>query len=167
MPDSRPTPQERAQRLIDVTTNMTVATVGADGAPWVSPVFFVADSDGDLYWTSETTARHSQHIRETGQAAVVIVEPDPDRRVDAVYMAAKVVELSAAEDIAHGIDVMTRKPQPERWMISGVEDVTGDGPWRIYRAHPESIEVRASDTVNGKAVARRQAAEFRPDHGAQ
>jgi len=161
VPEERPTPQERAQRLIEVTVNMTVASVGADGAPWVSPVFFVADAAGDLYWTSETTARHSRNIRETGAVAIVIVEPDPERRVDAVYMAAAAVELSAGEDIAHGIDVLTRKPQPERWMITGVEDVTGDGPWRIYRAHPTSIEVRASATVNGKAVARRQDAEFR------
>ncbi len=161
MPDPTPTPQDRARRLLEVTPNMTVASVGTDGTPWVSPVFFVADTDGDLYWTSETTARHSRHIRETGAVAIVIVEPDPERRVDAVYLAAEAVELSAAADIAHGIDVMTRKPQPERWMITGVEDVSGDGPWRIYRAHPTSIEVRASATVKGKAVARRQDAEFR------
>ena len=162
--DADPTPAHRAQRLIDVGVNMTVATVGSDGTPWASPVFYVPDEDYNLYWTSETTARHSENIRATWSAAIVIIEPDPERRVDAVYLQAEVHELTDPDEIRAGIAVMLAKPQPERWMISNVSDVSGNGPWRIYRAVPSSIEVRSTNEVGGKAVARRTDAEFRSHH---
>jgi hypothetical protein len=159
--DDRPTPAARAQRLIDEGINLTLATVGASGAPWVSPVFYVPDANYDLFWTSEKTARHSENIRASGVAAIVIVEADPDKRVDAVYMSAVASELTEAEEIEHGITVMLSKPQPERWTISSPGDVSADGPWRIYRARPTQIDVRATETEAGKPVARREAAEFR------
>jgi nitroimidazol reductase NimA-like FMN-containing flavoprotein (pyridoxamine 5'-phosphate oxidase superfamily) len=155
--------QERARRLIDESVNMTVATVDTAGVPWVSPVFYVPDENYDLYWTSERTARHSENIRRTGNAAIVIVESDPQRRVDAVYMSTEATELTDPTSLARGVEIMLGKPQPDKWMITSSGDVTGDGPWRIYRAHPMSIEVRASDEVNGKPVARRIDADFRSD----
>jgi hypothetical protein len=155
------TPQQRARRLIDVASNMTLATVGADGRPWVSPVFYVPDSRYDLYWTSEVSARHSENIRATGQGAIVIVEPDPDARVDAVYMDAEVTELVDATEIVRAIAIMRSKSQPERWMVTTAGDVSGDGPWRIYRARPLGMDVRTTGSAGDKAVARRQPADFR------
>jgi hypothetical protein len=161
MPPGQPTPPERARRLIDASINMTVATVDAAGVPWVSPVFYVPDDAYDLYWTSEPSARHSENIRCTGAAAIVIVEADPEARVDAVYMSAEATELTGPEEVERGIEVMLAKPQPERWKITSADDVSGDGPWRIYRAHPTAIDVRSSDSNRGRAVARRTPAEFR------
>jgi nitroimidazol reductase NimA-like FMN-containing flavoprotein (pyridoxamine 5'-phosphate oxidase superfamily) len=156
------TPQQRAQRLIDVGIDMTLATVGADGQPWVSPLFYVPDGAYDIYWTSGREARHSENIRATARAAIVIVEPDPEARVDALYMSARAVELNDAADVARGIEIMAAKSQPERWMITGAAEVSGDGPWRIYRAHPLSMHVRETTTLpGGKAVAGRREADFR------
>ncbi len=159
--DAKPTPAERAQRLIDECRDMTVATVGASGAPWVSPVFYVPDENYDLYWTSEKTARHSANIRSTGVAAIVIYPTDPGKPVDAVYASALAAELTDPEEIGHGIAVMLRKPQPEKWMITSAADVSGRGPWRIYRAQLTTIDVRATQTEGGRAVARREPADFR------
>ena len=159
------TPQQRARQLLDQSANMTVATVAPDGQPWVSPVFFVPDGDYDLYWTSEPSARHSANIRADGRVAIVVVQDERGKPVDGVYLTAEAVELSDPEEITRALSVMAAKSQPERWRINGPEDVSGAGPWRIYRAHPLSIEVRSSDTVAGKPVARREPADFRLSGG--
>jgi nitroimidazol reductase NimA-like FMN-containing flavoprotein (pyridoxamine 5'-phosphate oxidase superfamily) len=155
------TPQQRAQRLIDESDHMIIATVGADGAPWATPVFYVADQNHDLYWMSEQSSRHSVNIRSTGTAAIVIFEVEPGRPVDGVYISAESAELVEPEEIKTGIEILARKPQPNKWVIQSIDDVTGEAPWRIYRAHPITIEVRANAVENGKAVARRESAEFR------
>lgn len=155
------TPQERARRLLDVGDHIVVATADARGTPWISPLFYAADDDYDLYWTSDREARHSVNIRATGRAALVVYEIDPDRPVDGVYMQAEVRELTDPTEIRHGIEVMLSRPQPDKWVIQSPADVSGDGPWRIYRAHPVSIEVRASGERAGKAIALRRDAEFR------
>jgi hypothetical protein len=55
--------------------------------------------------------------------------------------------------------VLRRKPQPDRWVVREVADVVGDSPWRIYRAVPELIEVRAETTKNGKVVVVRESVD--------
>jgi nitroimidazol reductase NimA-like FMN-containing flavoprotein (pyridoxamine 5'-phosphate oxidase superfamily) len=156
------TPQERARRLLDEQQNLVLATVSAGGIPWIAPVFFVPDEAYQLYWTSDREARHSENIRATGTAAIVVYRVEPGQPVDGVYIQAAVSELSHPAEVARAIEIMLNRPQPEKWMIEDPGDVTGDGPWRIYRARASSIEVRASGSKRGKAVALRQPADFRP-----
>lgn len=155
------TPRERARRLLDEQQNLVLATVDAAAIPWIAPVFYVPDEHYELFWTSDREARHSANVRATGTAAIVVYRAEPGQPVDGVYAQAEVSELEGSDDIAHGIEVMTRRRQPERWVIETAADVSGDGPWRIYRARLTSIEVRASGTKGGKAVALRQPADFR------
>jgi hypothetical protein len=155
MVSPRPSPAERARRILAQATNMTLATVSAAGAPWISPLFFTADEAHDLYWTSEPSARHSVNVRETGAGAVVVVCERPGEPVDAVYMRVRCVELAAASE------VMASKAQPERWRIGDLAQVSPGGPWRIYRAHPETVEVRMTAERDGSPVARRTPADFR------
>lgn len=155
------TPQERARQLLDEEQNLVLATVDAGGIPWISPVFFVPDENYELFWTSDRDARHSENIRATGQAAIVIYVVEPGRPVDGVYSQAEVSELSDTTEIEHAVRVMGRRRQPDKWMIESPADVTGNGPWRIYRARLSSIEVRADARKSNKAVAVRQPADFR------
>jgi nitroimidazol reductase NimA-like FMN-containing flavoprotein (pyridoxamine 5'-phosphate oxidase superfamily) len=155
------TPQERARQLLDEQQNLVLATTDADGIPWISPVFFVPDEHYELYWTSDHEARHSANIRATGRAAIVVYRVEPGQPVDGVYSQAQVSEVQDAEELAYAIEVMQGRRQPDKWMIESPADVSGDGPWRIYRARLESIEVRASGTKSDKAVALRQPADFR------
>ncbi len=155
------TPQERARRLLDEQQNLVLATVSAEGIPWIAPVFYVPDEVYDLYWTSDKEARHSENVRATGRAAIVAYQVEPGEPVDGVYAQAEVSELEDPDEIARATEIMCRRRQPERWMIESPADVSGDGPWRIYRAHLLSIEVRHSGEKGGKAVALRQPADFR------
>jgi nitroimidazol reductase NimA-like FMN-containing flavoprotein (pyridoxamine 5'-phosphate oxidase superfamily) len=150
------TPEQRARQLIEDHNHMTIATADAEGAPWVSPVFYVPDDDAALYWVSGSTARHSANIRARSAVAIVIYEPPPN--TDAVYILASAVELDDEAAIRHAIQVLRRKEQPDKWVVHDVADVRGASPWRIYRATPEVVEVRDEIAENGKAIVTRQAA---------
>ena len=53
---------------------MTMATAGADGDPWVSPVYFAAGDRDELLWVSEPGTRHSLNIAARPRIAVVIFD---------------------------------------------------------------------------------------------
>jgi nitroimidazol reductase NimA-like FMN-containing flavoprotein (pyridoxamine 5'-phosphate oxidase superfamily) len=150
---------ERARRLIDASVNMTIATVDESGRPWVSPVFYSVDDERDLYWVSDKEALHSANVRSRPEVAIVIYET-VNGVLDAVYIRATAAELNAEPEVRHGIEVMARKPQSEKWTIADVADVTGDAPWRIYRAVRKQTEVRVERTKQGKPVAGREPADF-------
>jgi nitroimidazol reductase NimA-like FMN-containing flavoprotein (pyridoxamine 5'-phosphate oxidase superfamily) len=147
------TPKQRARSLIDGNQHMTVGTADSTGTPWVSPVFYVHDTDGAVYWVSDRAARHSHNIRANPAVAIAIYETNP---TDAVYITARAVELGDEASIRHAMNVLRWKPQPDQWVVREVADVVGDSPWRIYRAEPELIEVRAETTKNGKVVVVRE-----------
>lgn len=52
---------------------MQLATV-SNGQPWVCTVYFVADADFNLYWTSGRSRRHSLEILEDATSAVTVVK---------------------------------------------------------------------------------------------
>lgn len=118
----------------------------------------VADDDYNLYWTSDPEARHSANVRSNARVAMVIFETDP---VDAVYISARAVEINDIDEATRAADVMRSKAQPDRWVIDEIATVVDDGPWRIYRATPETIEVRAETKKGGKPVVIREDADFR------
>jgi hypothetical protein len=121
---------------------------------------FVPDPERyDLYWTSWREARHSENIRNHPNVAIVVYETQPG--TDAVYISAEAVELTDPSDIEHGIEVMARRSQPDRWVIKDISNVTGAGSWRIYRASPHTIEVRADAEAGALPIVTRQPAEFR------
>ena len=50
---------------------------------------------------------------------------------------------------------------PDTWVIEDLAQATSDGLGRIYRASPQSIEVRADNIEGGTAVVIREPAGFR------
>lgn len=57
---------------------MQLATVSS-GQPWLCTVYFVADDDLNVYWSSTKTRRHSKELLAHPQVAVAIVK-DQDRK---------------------------------------------------------------------------------------
>ena len=123
--------------------------------------FYVPDDRYDLYWTSWVEARHSANVRDHPPVAIVIFETDPE--VEAVYISALAVELNDPEEVTAGIEIMRRRDdsQPEHWRIKDISVVTGDGPWRIYRASHNTIEVRLAREERGERIVTREDADFR------
>lgn len=77
-----------------------------------------------------------------------------------MYITARAVELDDEAEIRDAIEILQRKPQPDRWVVRDVADVAGASPWRVYRAISEGIEMRAETVKNGKVVVVREPTDF-------
>jgi pyridoxine/pyridoxamine 5'-phosphate oxidase len=122
-----------ARDLIDANDYLTLGTVGADGRPWTTPVYFAPAGERQFLWVSETDARHSRHIAEHPAVSLVVFDstvlPYHGR---AVYAAGEAHEL-AGDDLDAALP---RYPRPDGRGATAVtrEDVTGPSPYRLYRA---------------------------------
>lgn len=63
---------ETVYHFLSTHSTMALATVGADGLPQVTPLFFVADEHVQLYWLSSPNSRHSRNLAERPHAAATI-----------------------------------------------------------------------------------------------
>jgi nitroimidazol reductase NimA-like FMN-containing flavoprotein (pyridoxamine 5'-phosphate oxidase superfamily) len=142
-------PGARARWLLESQTVMTLATADEDGRPTVSPVSFAHDERYDLYWVSSKTAQHSENLRHRPDASIVVFVDEPR---DGVYVEARVQELADAAEIERAIERLNARPQPGKFHVRGVEDVTGDASWRIYKATRAETTLQTDSTENGQAV---------------
>jgi nitroimidazol reductase NimA-like FMN-containing flavoprotein (pyridoxamine 5'-phosphate oxidase superfamily) len=158
---SEPTSHDRARSLIERNSLLTIATVDGQGRPWVSPVFYSLDDDYQIYWVSDVEARHSANVRDTAAVAIVIHDV-VDGQTDAVYIEGTAVELNDEAAVREGMDVMARRNerQPPHWRIDDIVEVSGEGPWRVYKAIGESTWVRDVGMKSGKTVVGRTSTEF-------
>jgi uncharacterized protein YhbP (UPF0306 family) len=53
--------------------HMSLATVGADGRPWVCELHYAVDDELNIYWMSSQTARHSQEVVSNPHVSGTIV----------------------------------------------------------------------------------------------
>ena len=112
---------------------MTLGTVGPDGRPWTSPVYFAAGRDRDFYWVSATDARHSRNLAERPHVSIVIFDSTVAAyHGRAVYAAGEARELSGS-DLDRALEVY---PGPEGRGGTAVtrQDVTAPAQYRLYRA---------------------------------
>ncbi|WDV49778.1 pyridoxamine 5'-phosphate oxidase family protein [Streptomyces coeruleorubidus] len=64
--------RSEARAIIDGNLYMVLATVGADGAPWASPVFYSTEDGRDLYWVSSPEVTHSRNIAHEPRIGIVL-----------------------------------------------------------------------------------------------
>ncbi len=85
---------------------MQLATLSADGAPWVCSVWFAFDDDLNIYFFSATNRQHSQEIEKDSRVAGAMAKPhtvaDTPR---AIQFKGKAVKLTNEDDIAHARSV--------------------------------------------------------------
>lgn len=58
---------------------MQLATVGDEG-PWLCNLYFVSDSQHNIYWTSAKKRRHSKEIKSSAKVAATIVQDDVNKQ---------------------------------------------------------------------------------------
>src|SRR3954449_6416881 len=91
-----------ARRVIDHNHYMTLATVGPDGRPRVSPLYYSAARYTDFYWVSSPDARHSRNIAHSPEIEIVIDDSSvPVGETAAVYIGAHARDV--ADDELEGI----------------------------------------------------------------
>jgi nitroimidazol reductase NimA-like FMN-containing flavoprotein (pyridoxamine 5'-phosphate oxidase superfamily) len=122
-----------ARDIIRANRYLTLGTADADGRPWTSPVYFAPGGDREFYWVSETDAVHSRHLAGRPQVSLVVfdstVVPYHGR---AVYAAGEAREVPEG-DVERTLGVYPR-PGGDGAAPLTPADVTGESPYRMYRA---------------------------------
>jgi hypothetical protein len=120
----------KGRAIIDDNQFLTLGTANADGEPWASPVFYVADGYSTFYWVSSPQATQVRNIAVRPQVGIVVFNSQQvPGSGEAVYMSATARELDGAEF--------------DRWCSvylgaapfgRGPEDMRAPGPYRAYGA---------------------------------
>ncbi|WP_163506066.1 pyridoxamine 5'-phosphate oxidase family protein [Fodinicola acaciae] len=122
-----------ARELIDRNRYLSLATVDPDGRPWVSPVYFAPGEDGEFIWVSTVDAEHSRNLAARPDVSLVIfdstVQPYHGR---AVYASGEAYAL-AGDDLDRALRIYPGAADRGGAQLT-LDDVTGDAPYRLYRA---------------------------------
>lgn len=132
--------RDHATALLERTAYLTLGTVGADGQPWTSPVYFAADGLTDFYWVSSQGSLHSVNVEAHPRVSLVVFDSTvPAYHGRALYAVASAAVVDETE-LDRGLGVY---PGPESRGGSrlAVEDVTGGSAWRLYRARASQVWV--------------------------
>jgi hypothetical protein len=120
---------------IDRTVYMALGTVGEDGRPWVSPVFFTADAYRDFYWVSSPEVAHSVNLARDSRVSIVVFDtsaPVGQGGTRAVYVAATAVQVPD-DDLDRALAI-----QPNFADRGGLtftpDQLRAPGAYRLYRA---------------------------------
>jgi len=126
--------------LLAVNRYLTLGTVGADGRPWSSPVYFAADGIADYYWVSAADAAHSRNIAARPSVSAVVFDSTvPPYHGRAVYLSAEARELSGT-DAGRALDIYPG-PEGRGGVALTLADVIGTSEWRMYRATASELWV--------------------------
>ena len=120
-----------ARSIVDANRYMTLGTADASGLPWVSPVWYAPVDYRDFFWVSSPEARHSGNLVGRPELAIVIFDSHQAGGGTALYMTAVAEELA---DVAHGIEVFSRRSQAQGLPVWTAEDVLPPARHRLYRA---------------------------------
>ncbi|KGN39182.1 pyridoxamine 5'-phosphate oxidase family protein [Knoellia subterranea] len=131
---------DHAHELLAGNAYVTIGSIDDDGRPWTSPVYFAADGLTDFYWVSNVGSRHSVNVDARPDVSLVVFDSTvPAYHGRALYAVGSASWVDDAE-VPHGLTVY---PGPESRGGSGltVEDVTGESPYRLYRARATHVWV--------------------------
>jgi hypothetical protein len=101
--------QLRLAAFLAAHTTLTLATVGADGAPAAAAVFYAHDTALNLYFLSEERTQHGQNMLANGRVAGAIHADGQDWRSIRGVQVRGEASLVPAADLAHAVAVYGRK----------------------------------------------------------
>ena len=122
-----------ARAIIDSNNYMVLGTAGEDGRPWATPVFYAAKDYREFYWMSAPDVTHSMNLKARPDLGIVIFDSQqPPGTGSGLYMSAVAEQVDESEvDLA----LQTYPGPPERGARRiAREEITGAGPYRLYRA---------------------------------
>jgi nitroimidazol reductase NimA-like FMN-containing flavoprotein (pyridoxamine 5'-phosphate oxidase superfamily) len=142
--------EERAAAVIEANKYMTLGTVGQDGRPWVSPVYFTPDGHHDFYWVSSPEAAHSLNIARNAEVSIVIFDSSVAiGQASAVYLNAR-AELVPDDQLERRAEHYASR-YPELRAFS-VDELHAD--LRLYRAKATHhwLLIRGRDPEYGTGI---------------
>lgn len=148
---------QKAKKIIEENIYMTVATASSNGEPWISPVFFAYDENYNLFWVSNKNSRHSTLLGENPKAMIVIFNSQAtEKEGDGVYFEVDVEELDDIDEIEKVKEIFDKRANQDEFKVKSSDRVTGDAPWRIYKAVPYKVsKLTEGENINGQYVDKR------------
>ncbi|WP_127794501.1 pyridoxamine 5'-phosphate oxidase family protein [Agromyces sp. LHK192] len=133
-------PFERARRVVEANTYLTLATADASGNPWATPVWFAPSDDlRDWYWMSRPATRHSANLAERGSAAFAVFDSGSSTSgAQAVYGEGAVSPV-AEDDLDRHLAVYAERSIERGEGVWDRSRVTGSAPLRLYRLHASAL----------------------------
>jgi len=125
-------PRPRFDAIVAASSYMTIATAGADGSPWASPVWFASADGREFLWISKPGARHSRNIAARPEVAIFDSSQPPGTGAG-VYVAADAAPVPDAE-LDDAVATFSRISQEGGAGAFARSDVEGEAPHRMYRA---------------------------------
>jgi hypothetical protein len=134
---------EELASLVFESSFMTLATVDADGRPWVTPVEYACDQELRFYWVSVADARHSRNLVADPRVAWSIYDRTYvplDGQPRALFGEGTVERPSEGELEPSRSDLrqwMTWRDADRETPRPRLRDAPeGESPWREYRVTP-------------------------------
>jgi hypothetical protein len=131
---------EHARSLLEGNAYLTLGTVGAEGRPWTTPVYFAADGLTDFYWMSSTASLHSRHLADNPAASLVVFDSTVAPYHGRALYAAASAQLVEGDQLRRGLEVYPG-PAARGGSLVTEEDVTDPSHWRLYRARATDVWV--------------------------
>ncbi len=135
-----------ASIIRDLLTTAQLMYLGTShgGKPWVTPVYFAADVDMNIYWLSRKSRRHSIELSNNSHVAGSIVIPvNYGEKVRGLQFEGNARELSG-QDADSGRNIYSSK----FWIVEDrvASAVEGGDPQICYQLKPERYSLY--DEVN-------------------
>lgn len=151
----RMNPLQRFTNIVAANQFLTLSTTLAD-QPWISPVYFAADKDYNLYFISRKDTQHAENIRKQPNTAVAIYNSTcTPGQCDGVQLSATARELSLTDEVVHGATVLFSRRFEDEEKRQAYLDPTryqGDELMRIYELRPHEVFVVDKEKPNDYRV---------------
>lgn len=134
----------RASQIIHTIHYAVVATASKEGIPWNSPVSYICNDTGELYWFSNKDSTHSRNIRENNRVCIVIFDSTaPPGKGRGVYIDARAYELEDPLEVHKARSYVAEdiRLTPEHFL--------GTASRRAYKAIPRAIWTNETVRTNG------------------
>lgn len=126
--------EDVARAVLDGNRYVVLGTADGEGRPWVSPVFYTLSGYREVVWMSSPEARHSRNLAERPDVSLVVYDSSlPVGEPAAVYMSGVAAEVTGSA-VAAVAATYGEAALPKGGRRVRIEEVTGDGIYRMYRA---------------------------------
>ena len=138
-------PGTEAREVLDATPYVVLSTVGEDGRPWATPVYFAHDGLDRVLWVSRPETTHSRNLAERPEIFLVVFNSQvPVGAARALYAQA-VAELVPPADLETDCAVFSARSETDGAGVWPVEKVRPPAELRLYRARISAAWVLATD----------------------
>ena len=143
---------KRAAEILNKILYITIASVSQENKPWNTPVYSAFDSELNFYWFSDKNSQHSQNVRASKEAFLVIYDSTaPEGTGEGVYIQVSVEELNDETKVLHALKVMDERVGKAK--ERNFADYSGNAVLHVYKATPQKIWMNdVEEDENGQYI---------------